>query len=52
MPFTYFKDMLMLNLKVDSNRRKRWVEKETVIEFLSGIVAIEGYFQSERVDPM
>jgi|688.fasta_scaffold726722_1 hypothetical protein len=27
----------------------RWVWKETVIEFQSGTVAIEGYFQIERV---
>ncbi len=27
----------------------RWVGKETVIEFQSGTVAIEGYFQIERV---
>jgi hypothetical protein len=27
----------------------RWVGKEIVIEFQSGTVAIEGYFQIERV---
>ncbi len=27
----------------------RWVGKETIIEFQSGTVAIEGYFQMEHV---
>ncbi len=30
-------------------RKKRGVSKETVIQLLSGIVAIEGYLQFERV---
>jgi hypothetical protein len=32
--------------------KKRWVGKETVIEFQSGTAAIEGYFQFERVDSL
>ncbi len=36
-------------LKVDSNKKKRGVRKETVSQLLSGVVAIEGYFQFERV---
>jgi hypothetical protein len=40
----------MLHLKVDSNEKKRGVRKETVIQLLSGIVAIKGYFQFEHVD--
>jgi hypothetical protein len=37
------------SLKVDSNKKKRRVRKKTGIQLLSGIVAIEGYFQFERV---
>ncbi len=37
------------SLKVDGNVKKRGVRKETEIQLLSGIVAIEGYLQFERV---
>ncbi len=36
------------SFKVDSNEKRGGVRKVTVIQFLSGIVAIEGYLQFER----
>jgi hypothetical protein len=36
-------------LKVDGNEKKRWVGKDIVPKVLYGIVAIEGYFDFERV---
>ncbi len=38
-----------VNLKVDSNEKWGWVEKENIIEIRSENVAIEGYLQFQRV---
>jgi hypothetical protein len=37
------------HLKVDGNEKRRGVRKNTVIQVLYGIVAIEGYLQFECV---
>jgi hypothetical protein len=37
-----------LPLKVDSNEKLKWVEKESVIDFLPETLAIEGYLQFEH----
>jgi hypothetical protein len=48
-PLIYNATCVFLVVKGRLKQKMRWVEKESVIEFLSGTVAMEGYMQFEPV---